>query len=148
MRRFACHDALKSVTRSFRAATQAVAALILIAKRHPELLPGDAPSASDLRSLLDELEDAYLVKLFAAFEGVLRQYWNAQGRPTTPPTHALLTGIAARRRIPQDVVDWVHDIRGFRNKLVHEEHAAVEPISVSEASRWLHEFLARLPEEW
>ncbi len=49
---------------------------------------------------------------------------------------------------PQHVLDTAHDVRRFRNALVHEEAEAAETLTLAEARRRLCRFLAFLPLDW
>jgi hypothetical protein len=86
--------------------------------------------------------------MFACFESSLRHYWRASVRDTRPLTEQLISSIAGRRGVPQDTVDAVHEIREFRNCLIHEETEVEERFTIDEASRHLNTFLARLPLKW
>jgi hypothetical protein len=103
---------------------------------------------SALRALPQELHDVYFARMFACFESDLRDYWRAIGRKTKPPTEHLLSSIAARRDIGQDIVDGVQEVREFRNHLIHEQHEVRRPITIDDAIGRLNAYLAWLPLEW
>jgi hypothetical protein len=67
---------------------------------------------------------------------------------TALQTEQLLSAIAGRRGIPQDTLDAVHEIREFRNLLIHEQHEVKKRWTMNEASKHLHIYLARRPDEW
>jgi hypothetical protein len=101
-----------------------------------------------MKALAEELPDVYFVRMFAGFESSLRDYWQTNVRATKPSTEQLVTSIAGRRGIPQDTLDAVHEIREFRNFLIHEGYAVKKRFTIEEASGYLNTYLARLPFEW
>lgn len=50
--------------------------------------------------------------------------------------------------ISEDVRDEVHEVRAYRNALVHERDDPAPAVSIQEARRRLNTFLHRLPERW
>ncbi len=148
MRRLDCHDAIKQVKNSYQTALQTVSVLIAIVEAQPERLYANNLTLSDLRGLIGELHDIYFTRMFACFESSLRHYWRTEIRKSKPLTQQLLSSIAARRGVPQDTLDTVHEIRDFRNYLIHEEHEIKRRFTIDEESRHLNTYLARLPVEW
>jgi hypothetical protein len=148
MRRLDCHDRLKQVRSSYETALQAVKLSIGIVTQQPEYLYSHNLTLAEMRSLVVELHDLYFARMFATFESSLRHYWRTRVRDTKPVTEQLLSSIAGRLGVPQDTLDAVHEIRNFRNYLIHEEHEPQRRIAIDEASRHLNTYLARLPGEW
>jgi hypothetical protein len=101
----------------------------------------------DLDVASDRLEGTYLVRLFAEFETSLRKLW-ATFRETSPATGDLLNGVGAKCRIPHDQISNAHQVREYRNALVHEREERAASIPISEARSHLCRFLSRLPAEW
>lgn len=148
MRRLDCHDAIKQVKTGYQTALQTVRVLIGIVEEKPACLFQHNLSLAELRVLGGELHDVYFVRMFARFESSLRNYWKISVRDSKPLTQQLISSIAGRRGVPQDTLDAVHEIRNFRNYLIHEEHEVQKHFTIEEASRPLNTFLARLPLEW
>ncbi len=84
------------------------------------------------------LEATYVIRLFAEFESGLRQYWSTV-RPSRPQAADLISGLAARRGIPDTQRD---------NALVHEREENSEPLAISKARHYLCHFFSFLSEQW
>jgi hypothetical protein len=148
MRRLDCHNAIKQVKGSYQTALQTIKALVAIVTEHPEYLYQHDLSLADLKSLAKELHDIYFTRMFACFESVLRNYWRTKVRNNKPRTEHLISSIAGKLGIPQDILDAAHEIREFRNFLIHEEQELKRRFTIEEASGYLNTYLARLPLQW
>jgi hypothetical protein len=148
MRREHCHRRINQVVLSYRTVLQTVEVLIQLAKSDPKYLHVNKLELSALQALTGELHDVYFVRVFACFESDLRHYWRTSVRDTKPPTEQLLSSIAARCGIPQNKINAVHDVRVFRNFLIHEEHEIRERLTIDDALKALNGYLAWLPLEW
>jgi len=93
------------------------------------------------------LEGTYLIRLFAEFETGLRLYWETV-KNTHPKTEPLLNSIATRQKISHDLINAIHQVRKYRNSLVHEREDETTPVSLSSARSTICHFLSRLPESW
>jgi hypothetical protein len=138
------HSRIKDVEREFTAARKAADDLLSALQIGTAILPSDT-KVRDANNMSKNLEGTYLIRLFAAFEAGLRSYWETF-RDTIPPSRDLLDAIAAKREIPDRDRDAVHEVREYRNSLVHEEDATVDPISLKVARGNLHAYFSRLPE--
>lgn len=79
----------------------------------------------------------------------MRDAWLfAFGRPTEPRMRDLLDAIAARCYIPDDWLDHVHEVREYRNALIHEGEEKRTRITLATARRYLCRFFSRLPADW
>lgn len=116
----------------------------------PDRDSGRIPAFSprDLRDCVLDLEPTYLVRLFAVFETTLRDYWaNAIGRRTRPSVRDLVDGLAVGA-CPRELHARVHEVRTYRNRLVHGGQAP-PPIGLKEAKSSLCKFLHLcLRREW
>lgn len=148
MRRFDCHDRIKQVKSRYETAVCTVRVLTQLAEQQPAYLRDHELSLAEMRTVIVELSEVYFVRMFACFESCLRHYWRASVKRTKPLTEQLLSSIARRRGIPQDTLDAVHEIREYRNCLVHEENQAARQYAINEAFKHLQTYLARLPIEW
>jgi hypothetical protein len=140
--RFQWHERLDSVQVELQVAMTAARHLTDLLQSDPSIGSGDGWKAADARRWVNRLEATYLIRLFAAFEQALRDYWN-QGlaRKSHPKTEDLIAGIAARRDVPPDICDAVHAVRRYRNQLIHEARGEAP-------RRQLSSFLSRLPITW
>ncbi len=146
MRRNTCFSRIEQVERSYQTALQTVRVLIRLAEDQPKYLRADNLSLKELRSLPGELHDLYFVRIFACFESDLRHYWQTiRKRKKQPPTEQLLSSIARRLRIPEDILGNVQRIREFRNSLIHEQHEVREPMTIDESIGDLRTYLAAYP---
>ena len=148
MRRGDCHDGIKGVRLRFELARQTIRTFREIARQRPELLHDRDLDEARLVALKQELHDVYFTRMFASFESSLRHFWRMTVRDSRPSTETLLTSIAIRRGVPQDTLDAVHEVRKFRNHLIHDEHEDALRFTIDEASRHLNTYLARLPLVW
>jgi hypothetical protein len=114
----------------------------------PEHLETSGLELNRLRALAADLHDIYFARMFACFESSLRNYWRSEIRDTKPVTETLISSLAARLRLGQDLTDAVQEIRKFRNYLVHDENELHTRFQIDAASKHLNTFLARLPLQW
>jgi hypothetical protein len=146
--RIDCHDRIKQVKASYITALQTVNVLRRLVELQPDLRYDYELDLSEMRNLERELHDAYFVRMFARFESSIRHFWRTTVRDTKPPTEQLINSVADRRGIEEDVKDTLHEIRDFRNFLIHEDHDIKRRFTIEEASKTLNKYLARLPLQW
>lgn len=137
---------IRSIERDHSSARLALDQLLDRARRDPNILGADL-KLQDIINASNRLEGTYVIRLFAEFETGLRLFW-ATIRETEPPTKHLLDGIAARRGIPFDHLASAHQMRAYRNALVHERDEGIRPIPIAEARGSLCRFMAFLPPTW
>ncbi|MBX9583890.1 MAG: hypothetical protein K2X87_26625 [Gemmataceae bacterium] len=140
---------VKSIERQFGAARFAVDRLRNDLRRDPTIA-GRSPVAPYVADTLRDLAVTYLVRMFAEFESGLRSFWGAVKPGKKPMTEQLINGVASKCRVPDPLRVEVHQVRAYRNRVVHgnEYDEAVTPVSVADARRSLVLFLNRLPFEW
>jgi hypothetical protein len=148
MRRRECYDRIGKVVYHYETAIRMADVLIRLAEERPKTLQGNDLDLGGMRSLRDEFHEVYFTRMFACFESDMRYYWRRTVRDTRPLTEQLRSLIAARRGIPRAVLADVHEIREFRNYLIHEEHEARRPITIDEGRRRINAYLAWLPLSW
>ncbi|MCI0464288.1 MAG: hypothetical protein L0Z62_45720 [Gemmataceae bacterium] len=137
---------IKAVERQYAAVQLATSRLLDAGRRDPTLLKGNV----EYRHLVEAekaLEGTYLIRLFAEFETGLRLFWDTV-RDTNSRTRDLLDGVAALRVIPDEQRNNAHEVRAYRNSLVHEREEEVEPIPIAVARGYLCRFFSFLPYEW
>jgi hypothetical protein len=104
---------------------------------------------SYIRDSLENLEPTYVLRLFAEFEAVVRNYWESvrPGRSRRTRMELLLDRVAARRYMPAGVLSDAHDVREFRNRIVHDRVRAAT-LSFQDCKRQLAVFISYLPRQW
>jgi hypothetical protein len=138
---------IKAVERDYSAARFAIDRLLQSARSDPTILR----RVLDIRDLAQagaRLEPTYVIRLFAVFEGGLRDFWQVQKPGRTPRTEHLLDGVASARGIPNDLQVNAHAVRRYRNSLVHEQGEEMGPIPLATARGHLCTFFSRLPPGW
>lgn len=115
----------------------------------PGLLTAGGLTTVDLRTYQRMLHDTYFIRLFAEFETGLRDYWkNGLRRRSEARMMDLINSIHSRHRILDAYVINVHAARRWRNRLVHEEDAEGEPVTLTDARRSFGRFFGFLPDDW
>jgi hypothetical protein len=145
-KRFVWLGRIKDVEREHSATNIAAIRLLEAARLDSSILQGEV-RIRDLEHAFANLDGTYIIRVFAEFETGLRSYW-VQLRGTEPPIRNLLESIATLRGVPRDNLADVHSVREYRNVLVHEREAELEPISMANARSRLCKFFARLPDNW
>lgn len=139
-------ERIESVYRESLAAAVAVDLLGIRLRAEPSFLASRGLKIRAFRDLENHLDATYLIRLFAEYESTLRSYWRDGLRlETVPRTKDLMDAIAARRGIGRDLLEHVHNVREFRNSLVHEDHGSEAAVSLEESQQRLRSYLARLP---
>lgn len=111
----------------------------------------DEPEVRDvavkhIRLALNNLEDTYIIRLFAEFEGILRDHLPPRaGHPDRRAIYDLINRVALRHRIPDPMRDAVQDVREYRNLLAHRGNAHARTIAFQSALSILNRYLDRLP---
>jgi hypothetical protein len=117
-------------------------------RRNPSALAGYELRPKDFLNFQSNLEATYLLRLFAEFESALRSVWSGIGKTTQPKTSDVLDGLAARRTVATSVLHEAHDVRAYRNSLVHEDATDAAPVSFGNSIRALLRFLSYMPPDW
>jgi hypothetical protein len=112
----------------------------------------DRIGPEDFKKALDSLEATFVIRLFAAFEGILKehmaQHHSAIALPEDVSMYRLID-LAANRQTPPiglPLRNRVHEVRRYRNSLVHSGAPAVPTVPFTEALSRLNTYLAKLPE--
>jgi hypothetical protein len=139
---------IKEVEREYRAVRFAVARTLEALKQEPTLLPGDL-RPREFQRAAELLEGTYVLRLFAEFESGLRLFFQRARRRRPPSkTEDLLNSVSALRAIPPDQRTNAHQVREYRNALVHSRHPEVGPIPIKDARGHLCTFFSFLPRDW
>ena len=133
-----------SVEREYMAARFAIDHAIEQARNDPTLLRGDLRPRELLRAA-ESLEGTYVIRLFAEFETALRKCWPTLKSTAAPGrVHDVMQGLASAYKIGSDQLRNAHDVREFRNSLVHEREEKTPVIGIAMARSHLGHFLGRL----
>lgn len=106
----------------------------------------------DVRRAANDLEITYFIRLFSAFEGILKEHLAKSHPGIHVPDDAsaawLIDRVATRQRptIVDPLRDRTHQVRRYRNFLVHPGGPAPAFVQFSEALARLNRFADRLPE--
>lgn len=151
MLRSAAYDLLLRVRDELEAARFALTVVLRDWHVHLGTAPssaGRALSHGDLRRCLDNVEITYILRLFGTWEAILRDYWlNGVARRTDPDLRPLVDSLAGRRHVDPGTLATVHDLRGFRNEIVHE-NLQVLRYDYGQVARGLARFISYLPQDW
>jgi hypothetical protein len=142
-------DRIRAVEREAESAALAVQALRQRLQADPSALQEFGLRYQDAQNLEANLATTYLIRLYAEFEAGLREAWrDLYHRPTSPPMRDLLDAIAGLCRLPQDWVIQAHELRDYRNSVLHEGEREANPLDLSEARRRICRFFSGLPATW
>lgn len=101
-----------------------------------------------LKTCLQNIEVTYLVRLFAEFEDILRDYWlRGRKRQTNPRMIDLMNRISAYCFMSADDVLYAHEVREYRNAVVHDRlHDPRYDFQICRSR--LARFVRWLPRQW
>ncbi len=150
--RFEWIDRLKFVEREHRVVATAIARLRLAILEGLVRTP-DGTTPRDLVAAGENLETTYLVRLWAEFETALLSYYrdltgDAEARIRATDLVNTLAAVRRGRAVADEVRAAVHEVREYRNSLVHERTDPAPPVALVEARSRLNTFLGKLPEQW
>jgi hypothetical protein len=141
-------DRIKGVEREFLAARKAADDLVA-ALNGGTAEPPRNTEVRDVTNMYNNLEGTYLIRLYAAFESGLRSYWrSARKNRSRPGTEQLVNMVSSKCSIPDNIRDEVHEVREYRNSVVHEGDDEVVAVTITIARSRLCTYFARLPDEW
>ncbi len=141
---------VEHVEDEYNAAKVAVARLIEEAGKDPTVLQDAGLRPRDLQDCLDRLENTYVLRLFAEFEGSLRRYWKwVRNRDRLPKVrmYHLLRHVASKHTVPADVVENADRVRELRNSIVHLGDAP-DAMTFEDCRAVLCRFLGNLDYRW
>ena len=152
---------LQKVKNEFDAARAAIAYTVHywhyqdkpLEKRNPHLLLLRDTSLKQFEAALpaETVETIFVIRLFAVFEGILKDYHRLRHPKDNLPTHPSVSWYIERlaslnrRHISEELEKKVSKVREYRNSLVHSL-PNITPIVFSDALGDLGNFVARLPE--
>lgn len=145
-------DRLKATLREYRAVADAVEQQ-LTEVQGGRSEPPSGTSLQDYASARLHLEPTYLVRMWAEFESALRSYRRYLVKDPGDNIRAFdlinwARGIEAGRKVDDAYADLVHEVRRYRNSLVHEREEAIPAVALEEARHRLSAYLSKLPPHW
>jgi hypothetical protein len=136
-----------AVEREFRAAALAIARLVAHMEPDPTVLHSASVVQADMRNCRRNVENTYLVRLFAVFEEALREIRRVVYKKRGPiQAHLLIERCASRQKVRSDDLQNVHRVREYRNAILHAGSAA--PVTLPQARAWLCKFFGSMPKQW
>jgi len=151
MTRSAAFDTLRRVREEFAAARLAIGEVLIAWDASPSFVAaarGAGVTRDQLGRTARHLQITFILRLFAAFEGVLRHYWQYGMRRTTEPEmRRLLDSVAARRRMSDRDRDSAHEVRELRNEIIHEDVRNAR-LDLAQCAKALGRYISWLPNEW
>ena len=138
---------IKAVEREYGAIRFGTDRLLVAVNENPGILT-NLVRRPDIRRASERLEGTYMVRVFSEFETALQLFIRAFHIRKPGGTEALINRVRDRGRIPQNYTDGVHQVREYRNVLVHERTIPAAPVTIREATRFLCTFLSRVQGMW
>jgi len=110
-------------------------------------------SLRDYEAARRRLEPTYIVRLWSEFESALRSYRRfIVGNPIDNIRAFDLInwaqGIKEGRQVDDGARELVHEVREYRNSLIHERDDMAPGVEIEEARRRLSTYLSKLPDQW
>jgi hypothetical protein len=137
---------IKAVEREYAAMRQGADRFLRAAHDDPNILRQGLRHV-DIVGASKHLEATYIIRLFSEFETGARRCWATQ-RDTHPKTADLLDGLAARCDVLDTQLARAHQVREYRNGLVHERDDEPEIVPIGPARHHLCHFFSFLPPRW
>lgn len=144
------YDRMRNVRRELDAATFALAHTIRLVSSDLKALQDagrGGTSPSELARCRDSLEINYILRLFSEFEAAVRSFWVSTVRNSRPGMEVLMNRVADRVQMsPADRV-LAHDIREYRNTIIHQNPRALQ-YTYGDCAKALGKYLRWLPQSW
>jgi hypothetical protein len=138
----------KEIAREYRVTRLATDHLLRSLQTGALNLEGDL-KILDINRASERLEGTYIASLFSEFERGLKRFLRAQKLIRIPRyAEPLINRVAARVGIAGDILQNVHKVRRYRNKLVHHLTEEIQSLTVRQATRHLCSFFDRLRTAW
>jgi hypothetical protein len=144
---FAWCTRIKSVEREYVVARFAADRLDQHARANPAVLHGDL-RLRDIQTLTERLEGTYILRSFAEFEQGLRNYLRAFRIRVPKNAEPLINRVRDRAQIANDDTASAHEVRLYRNALIHDDADPAPPVSMRDATRSLGIFMGWLQRYW
>jgi predicted RNA methylase len=136
-----------AVEREYKMVRLAMDRLRQQAMNAPHILTGDQ-RFRDIDATADRLEGTYIVRVFSEFETALKQFLRAKKLKVPSKAESLINKVRDKVDISTDHADNVHQVRDYRNALVHDRVRPVVPVTMRDSTRRLNTFLSWLQRTW
>ena len=142
------YSQIDKIEAMFRAAEASAAYFYSVCQCDPTLLLGKEFRLRDIHDCAEDLDDTYLMRLYAVFEVILRDFWKKGcHRRTHPNAEVLIDRIASARHTSGDDLLGARAVREYRNWLVHGG-TMPKSVTLSEGASYLCRYLRYLPISW
>ena len=104
----------------------------------------------EIRRAAENLERTFVLRLFSEFEGVLFDFWESGLGHDADQSNAsqLIDQIGSVQTIGAVYRQGAHEVRKWRNKLVHPRAKPAEPLTVDQCLGKLGRYLSFFPQNW
>ena len=112
----------------------------------------EAVGPQDIKNAADNMEATFIIRVFAAFEGMLKehlaQHHSGIAMPDDVSVAWLIDRVATLQtpHIGTPLRNNIHHVRRYRNSLVHADAAIVSPLQLIEVCSRLNTYLDKLPD--
>ena len=135
---------VKSVEREFNAAKLAVDHLLVEVAAGGFHFPPEV-EWRDVDNASKHIERTYVVRLFSCFESVLKEYFHLRGSFVPRRNASGLIKVASKDcPISDQLLKSVHEVRRYRNSIVHGSDYPPGPITLSDSRRRVNRFIDKL----
>ena len=144
------YDRLKYVRQELDSARFALAHTIRLVEDDLKTLQAAGKGGTSLSELIrcqNNLEINYILRLFSEFEAAIRDYWEHEVRNTRPRMQILMDRVADRLSMSAAHRAAAHEIREYRNEIIHQNPRALE-YTYGDCAKALGMFLQWLPQNW
>jgi hypothetical protein len=145
--KFIWMERIRAVEREFTATKFATERLLFAAQHDPTILE-DRVEPREIVRAVSNLEDTYIIRLFAEFETALKMFLRANKIRVPNKAEFLVNRVAAKMKILYEPLQHVQAVREYRNSLVHDRTESPDRISLRNATAHLCTFFGRLPRSW
>lgn len=103
------------------------------------------PLAS-VESALNNLELTYTLRAFIKFEALLREHLASRKAAVPYKAEDLINSVARKQRprITDKIRNQAHDVREYRNVIVHSKASGTPKLTIQVALSYLNQFLAHV----
>ena len=139
---------IQGVEREYQQAAIALDLLYREAEQQTDFAQRNHVNAKSIMQTKQNLERTYVVRICAELESALRAYWREwRGRISDPPTRDLIESLTPNFT-REDWIRKIHEVRVFRNALVHDEADTEHELSLSQCRARICRFLSLLNANW
>ena len=142
---------IQEVLGEFKAARLSVSRLKMQVDADASTIAGE-PGGEHLARAAMNLEGTYIVRMFAAFEAVLRSYdrYIHDDQEREPKAAVMIDQLGSKKRlkIRPKILRGVHQVRQVRNFWAHDTDDDPGPMPIDQARGFLQSYLNAFPDHW